>query len=55
MITVMLKPGANTLADWRAIYRHAGNFYVILAIDRHKNFASLVERAQARVDRYDSH
>jgi hypothetical protein len=42
-------------SDWRAIYRRAGDFYVILAIDRHKNFTSLIERAQARVDRYDSH
>jgi hypothetical protein len=42
-------------SDWRAIYRRSGDFYVILAIDRHKNFASLIERAQARVNRYDSH
>jgi hypothetical protein len=41
-------------SDWRALYRRAGDFYVILAIDRHKNFTSLIERAQARVDRYDS-
>ena len=39
-------------SDWRAIYRRAGAFYVILAIDRHKNFAGLVERAQARAGRY---
>jgi hypothetical protein len=39
-------------SDWRAIYRRAGDFYAILAIDRHKNFASLVERAQARAERY---
>lgn len=39
-------------SDWRAIYRRTGAFYVILAIDRHKNFAGLVERAQARAERY---
>jgi hypothetical protein len=39
-------------SDWRAIYSRAGAFYVILAIDRHKNFESLVERAQARAERY---
>jgi hypothetical protein len=26
---------------------------VILAIDRHKEFAALIERAQARAERYD--
>lgn len=40
-------------SDWRAVYRRAGDFYVILAIDRHKNFESLIERAQARAERYD--
>jgi hypothetical protein len=40
-------------SDWRAIYRRAGDFYAILAIDRHKNFASLIERARARAERYD--
>jgi hypothetical protein len=40
-------------SDWRAIYRRAGGFYVILAIDRHKDFAALIERAQARAGRYD--
>jgi hypothetical protein len=40
-------------SDWRAIYRRAGDFYTILAIDRHKNFASLIERAQTRAERYD--
>jgi hypothetical protein len=40
-------------SDWRAIYRRAGDFYVILAIDRHKDFAALIERAQARAGRYD--
>jgi hypothetical protein len=40
-------------SDWRAIYSRAGALYVILAIDRHKNFASLIERAQARTARYD--
>jgi hypothetical protein len=40
-------------SDWRAIYRRAGDFYAILAIDRHKNFESLIERAQARAGRYD--
>jgi hypothetical protein len=41
-------------SDWRAIYRRAGAFYVILAVDRHKNFAALVERAQVRSQRYDT-
>lgn len=40
-------------SDWRAIYRRSKDFYAILAIDRHKNFAALIERAQARADRYD--
>jgi hypothetical protein len=40
-------------SDWRAIYRRAGDFYAILAIDRHKNFTALIERAQARGGRYD--
>ncbi len=39
-------------SDWRAIYRRAADFYAILAIDRHKNFAALIERAQARAGRY---
>ncbi|MGH2865113.1 MAG: type II toxin-antitoxin system RelE/ParE family toxin [Solirubrobacteraceae bacterium] len=40
-------------SDWRAIYRRAGDFYVILAIDRHKDFAALIERARARGEHYD--
>jgi hypothetical protein len=40
-------------SDWRAVYRRAGELYVILAIDRHKNFATLIERAQARTEQYD--
>jgi len=40
-------------SDWRAIYRRSEDFYAILAIDRHKNFAGLIERAQARAGRYD--
>ena len=40
-------------SDWRAIYRRAGDFYAVLAIDRHKNFTTLIERAQARMQRYD--
>jgi hypothetical protein len=40
-------------SDWRAVYRRAGGIYAILAIDRRKNFASLIERAQARAERYD--
>jgi hypothetical protein len=39
-------------SDWRAVYRRAGGFYVILAIDRHKEFAALIERAQVRAERY---
>jgi len=40
-------------SDWRAVYRRAGSVYVILAIDRHANFQSLIERAAARARRYD--
>ncbi len=40
-------------SDWRAIYRRAGDFYVILAINRHKDFAALIQRAQARAQQYD--
>ncbi len=40
-------------SDWRAIYRRAGSVYVILAIDRHANFQSLIARAAARAPRYD--
>jgi hypothetical protein len=40
-------------SDWRAIYRQAGALYVILAIDRHKNFARLIERARTRARQYD--
>lgn len=39
-------------SDWRAIYRRAGDFYVILAIDRHKDFEALIERAQTRAASY---
>src|SRR5580700_6508418 len=39
-------------SDWRAIYRRAGAFYVILALGRHKEFAALIERAQVRAERY---
>jgi hypothetical protein len=39
-------------SDWRAVYRRAGGFYVILAIDRHKEFAALIERALASAERY---
>ncbi len=42
-------------SDWRAIYRRVGTFFVILAIDRHKNFAAMVGRAQHRAGRYGSH
>lgn len=42
-------------SDWRAIYRQAGNFYVILGIGRHKDFDALIERAQARAERYTDH
>lgn len=40
-------------SDWRAIYRRAGSVYVILAIDRHANFKSLIARAQIRAQRYE--
>jgi hypothetical protein len=39
-------------SDWRVIYRRAGSVYVILAIDRHANFSSLIARAQTRAARY---
>jgi len=39
-------------SDWRAIYRRVGSTYVILALDRHANFDSLIARAQARASRY---
>jgi hypothetical protein len=39
-------------SDWRAIYRRVGEFYTILAIDRHKNFDAMLERAQERSGRY---
>ena len=39
-------------SDWRAIYHRTGSAYVILAIDRHANFAALVARAQSRAARY---
>jgi hypothetical protein len=41
-------------SDWRATYRRAGDFYVILAIDRHKEFAALIERSEARAERYEA-
>jgi len=40
-------------SDWRAIYRRAGDFHVILAIDRHKDYDVLIERARARAEQYD--
>lgn len=40
-------------SDWRAIYRRAGDFYAILAIDRHKNFTTLIARAQTRAEQYE--
>lgn len=39
-------------SDWRAIYSRYGAGYVILALDRHKNFTTLVARAQGRAARY---
>ncbi|HEX5853543.1 MAG TPA: type II toxin-antitoxin system RelE/ParE family toxin [Solirubrobacteraceae bacterium] len=39
-------------SDWRAVYRRSSSIYVVLAIDRHKNFAALIARAQARAVRY---
>jgi hypothetical protein len=41
-------------SDWRAIYRRAGSVYVILAVDRHANFESLIARAAKRARRYDA-
>jgi hypothetical protein len=39
-------------SDWRAIYRRSGSVYVILAVDRHANFAALIARGQTRAARY---
>lgn len=39
-------------SDWRAIYRRTIAFYVVLAVDRHKNFASLIDRACTRAEQY---
>ncbi len=39
-------------SDWRAIYRRSGSVYVVLAIDRHKNFAAMIARAEERSPRY---
>jgi hypothetical protein len=39
-------------SDWRALYRRYGPIYVILAVDRHKNFSALVARGQERAARY---
>jgi hypothetical protein len=40
-------------SDWRAIYRRVGDFYAVLAIDWHKNFGSLIDRAQIRAEQYN--
>lgn len=40
-------------SDWRAVYRRAGSTYVVLAVDRHANFESLIARSRARASRYD--
>ncbi len=54
-------PGASGLrelrprqgrSDWRPIYTRRADVYVILAIDRHANFAALVGRAQQRLAQY---
>jgi hypothetical protein len=39
-------------SDWRALYCRRGSVYVILAVDRHKNFSALTARAQDRITRY---
>jgi hypothetical protein len=39
-------------SDWRALYRRFGSTYVVLAVDRHDNFAALVARAQQRAVQY---
>jgi hypothetical protein len=39
-------------SSWRVAYRRSGSIYVILAIDRHENFAALIARAQTRAARY---
>jgi Phage derived protein Gp49-like (DUF891) len=39
-------------SDWRAIYCRSGSIYIVVAIDRHKNFAALIERARTRAPRY---
>jgi hypothetical protein len=44
---------ALTLECRRRTQVRAGDFYVILAIDRHKEFAALIERSEARAERYE--
>lgn len=39
-------------SDWRAVYCRSGLIYVVVAVDRHKNFAAMIERARMRVSRY---
>ena len=39
-------------SDWRALYCRHRSAYVILAVDRHRNFEALVARAQERAERY---
>lgn len=39
-------------SDWRALYRRFGSVYVVLALDRHDNFAALCARAQAHAVQY---
>jgi hypothetical protein len=46
-----LRPKQGT-SDWRAIYRRSSSIYVVLAIDRHENFAALIARSQTRAARY---
>ncbi len=39
-------------SDWRAVYCRCGVIYVIVAVDRQKNFAAMIERAWTRASRY---
>jgi Phage derived protein Gp49-like (DUF891) len=39
-------------SDWRAACCRSGVTYVIVAVDRHKNFSAMIERAWTRASRY---
>jgi Phage derived protein Gp49-like (DUF891) len=39
-------------SDWRAVYCRSGSIYVIVAVDRHKNFEAMIARSRMRASRY---